>query len=310
MEPKPASGASHVALGYATPKTYEELRAVLSSGATQMPKKLRQAAIFMWQHPGEVALGSTASIAQQVGVQPSTLVRFAQTFGFSGFSDFQEIFKAHVKATWPRNGRRTTSAISADRNTDTSLKFVSGLIGAAQESLARVEDNLSQKAFDKIVSILASANMIYLVGSKRAFPVTNYMSLTLFQQGIKNVLVDNIGSVAFDQMTCLSKDDALLAISFSPYNSITPELAAAARDRRANVVSITDSKFSPLVELSTAYLEVVESTHAGFRSLAATNVVGMGLVLAVSQAREVARDKEAHASKSQRRRSGSTRTRS
>src|SRR5438067_10030900 len=93
-------GRSLAALGYIKPRTYEELRAVLSSGTVHFPKRLRQVAIFLWQHPSDVALGSISRVAEQAGVQPSTLVRFAQTFGYAGFSDFQEIFKEHLKGSW------------------------------------------------------------------------------------------------------------------------------------------------------------------------------------------------------------------
>jgi hypothetical protein len=83
----------------------------------------------------------------------------------------------------------------------------------------------------------------------------------------------------------------VLAISFSPYNSITPDLVAIAKERGAQIVSITDSKFSPLVKLSRRHLEVVESSHAGFRSLAGTTVMGMALVLAVARMRMSATDR-------------------
>ena len=49
----------------------------------------------------DVALGTINQVAQKASVQPSTLVRFAQMFGYSGFSDFQEIFKEHIKGSWP-----------------------------------------------------------------------------------------------------------------------------------------------------------------------------------------------------------------
>ena len=62
------------ALGYTRPQTYEELRAVLSSGTTHFPKRLREVAIFLWQHPGDVALGTIGQVAEKAGVQPSTLV--------------------------------------------------------------------------------------------------------------------------------------------------------------------------------------------------------------------------------------------
>lgn len=278
-----AGSRGRAALGYARPRTYEELRAVLSSGTVHFPKRLRQVAIFLWQHPGEVALGTSSEVAAQAGVQPSTLVRFAQSFGFAGFSEFQELFKEHIKGSWPE-------ARGADRPAETSadLHFVDGLVAASQQSLARIGERFDREAFERMAAILAGADLIYVIGSKRAFPVTAYVSLTLSQQGVRNVLVDNVGSNAFDQVGCVRAGDAVLAVSFSPYNSITPELVAAARERTERVAAITDSTFSPLVGLSAASIEVVESDFAGFRSLAATLAVGMALVHAVAMRRAAA----------------------
>ncbi|TIN72644.1 MAG: MurR/RpiR family transcriptional regulator, partial [Mesorhizobium sp.] len=41
-------GRSLAALGHTKPQTYEELRAVLSSGTVHFPKRMRQVAIFLW----------------------------------------------------------------------------------------------------------------------------------------------------------------------------------------------------------------------------------------------------------------------
>ena len=275
---KPAEGRGGAALGYTKPRTYEELRAVLSSGTIHFPKRLRQAAIFLWQHPSDVALGTISSVAGQAGVQPSTLVRFAKTFGYAGFSDFQEIFKEHIKGSWPDRRRPTGGGRSAKSQSNPDLHFVHGLVAASQASLGRIGESFDVQNFERMIAIMAEADLIYVVGSKRAFPVTAYISLTLSQQGVRNVLIDNVGSTAFDQIGCVGRCDAVLAVGFSPYNSITPDLVTAARERDARIVSITDSTFSPLVKLSEAWIEVIESDFAGFRSLAATLAVGMGLV--------------------------------
>lgn len=275
------SGGGRSELGHAKPRTYEELRAVLASGTVHFPKRLRQVAIFLWQHPGEVALGTISSVAEQAGVQPSTLVRFAQLFGFAGFSDFQSLFKEHVKGSWPPpRGARGPDAAAPARP-----RFLEGLIAAAQSSLARVESTFDADSFERMIEALAAADLIYVIGSKRAFPVTAYLSLTLAQQGVRNVLVDNVGSTAFDQVGCVGARDAILAVSFSPYNSITPDLVAAARDRSARIVAITDSTFSPLARLAHHWIEVVEADHAGFRSLAASLAVGMALAQGVAARR-------------------------
>jgi DNA-binding MurR/RpiR family transcriptional regulator len=153
------------------------------------------------------------------------------------------------------------------------------------QSLSRVLDTIDLARLAAVVETLARADVIYLVGSKRAFPVTTYLSLALAQLGITNILVDNVGSSAFAQIGCSSRSDAVLAVSFSPYNSITPDLAAAAAQRGTPLVSITDSPFSPLVAPSKAWIEVVEGEFGGFRSIAATLAVGMAVVLGVARAR-------------------------
>jgi DNA-binding MurR/RpiR family transcriptional regulator len=274
-------GRSLSALGYTKPRTYEELRAVLSSGTVHFPKRLRQVAIFLWQHPSDVALGTIAQVAAQAGVQPSTLVRFAQIFGFAGFSDFQGLFKDHVKGSWPeaRGPERAATRPNA------SLLFLNGMVGASQASLGRIDSGFDIESFENMAALLADADLIYVIGSKRAFPVTTYLSLTLSQQGVRNVLVDNVGSAALDQVGCIGKRDAVLAVSFSPYNSITPDLVAVAHERQARIATITDSTFSPLIKLSDTWLEVVESDFAGFRSLAASLAVGMALVHGVAARR-------------------------
>jgi DNA-binding MurR/RpiR family transcriptional regulator len=266
------------ALGYATPKTYEELRAVLSSGSTQLPKRLRQVAIFVWQHPAEVALGSIVSVAQQAGVQPSTLVRFAKTFGFAGFTEFQDVFKEHMKV-----GGLPVIASPAPERKGSEASIISALVEAAQRALTRLDQNFNEKAFQKVLKALSRAEIIYLIGSKRAFPVVTYMSMTLSQQGIRNCLVDNVGSLGFDQISCCTKRDAVIAINFSPYNSITPDLVRAAKQNGAMIAAITDSTFSPLADLADHMIEVVEMEYAGFRTLTGTMTVAAAVVMGLAR---------------------------
>jgi DNA-binding MurR/RpiR family transcriptional regulator len=269
------------ALGYSRPGSYEELRAVLSSGTARLPKKLRQVAIHLWQHPTAVALGTVTSVAGEAGVQPSTLVRFAQAFGYTGFSDLQEVFKAHLAD----GGRDQAQANWENASSGEAARLVDGFIGSSATSLARARDRLDLAQFEIVSETLAAADLIYIIGSKRAFSLTSYVSLALANLGVRNLALDNVGSTAFELLRCASAADAVLAVSFTPYNSITPELAASAAQRGVPIVSVTDSAFSPLVQVSKAYIEVIEESFSGFKSLSATLAVAMALVLRVEQLR-------------------------
>jgi DNA-binding MurR/RpiR family transcriptional regulator len=276
------------ALGYSRPGSYEELRAVLSSGTARLPKKLRQVAIHLWQHPTSVALGTVTSVAGEADVQPSTLVRFAQAFGYTGFSDLQDVFKAHLAD----GGRDLAQPNWEDASSGEAARLVDGFIRSSVTSLAGVRDRLDLAQFEVVSETLAAADLIYIIGSKRAFSLTSYVSLALANLGMRNLALDNVGSTAFELLRCASAADAVFAVSFTPYNSITPELAASAAQRGVPIVSMTDSAFSPLVPVSKAYIEVIEESFSGFRSLSATLAVAMAMVLRVEQRRSEAASPE------------------
>jgi DNA-binding MurR/RpiR family transcriptional regulator len=261
--------------GHAKPETYEELLAVLSAGMAGLPRRSREVAVHLTQHPDDVALCTISELAQAAGVQPSTLVRFAQVFGFSGWSEFQELFKTHLRGGFSL--RRSEGVALPQR--------MVGLVEAAQASLTHLPETLDIHTFDRVAAALAESPAVTLLGSKRAFPVAAYLSLTLAQHGVRNSLIGNLGSTAEVEIGCLGPGDCLLAISFSPYNSATPDLARLARDRGTRVLALTDTPLSPLVPLSEDSLFVVEKADAGYRTLAATMTVALALATEVAARR-------------------------
>jgi DNA-binding MurR/RpiR family transcriptional regulator len=279
--PRRSTKADGAALGYSRPDSYEELRAVLSSGTVRLPKRLRQVAIFLWQHPAAVALGTATSVAAEAQAPASALVRLAQRLGFSGFSELQDLFKSHLAET------RLAGAPARRRDGEENgtARLVEGFLTASAASLARVNQRLDIARLEQMAQALAAAEIIYLVGSKRAFAVANYVSLSLANLGVRNIALDNVGAAAFEMLRGATPRDALLAVSFTPYNSVTPELAAAAAQMGVPICALTDSAFSPLAPISRAYVEVVEESFSGFKSLSATLAVAMALALRIAELR-------------------------
>jgi len=61
-----------------------------------LSKRLRQIAVYALANPSEVALETTTVLAERAGVQPSSLIRFAQVFGFSGYTEMQSVFRLRL----------------------------------------------------------------------------------------------------------------------------------------------------------------------------------------------------------------------
>ncbi|EHL99667.1 SIS domain protein [Acetobacteraceae bacterium AT-5844] len=264
----------------APPTTLTALRALILRQREQLPKRLLQAAEFALEHPQEFAFGTIGEIASRAEVQPSTLVRFAQSLGYSGFSDLQAVFRAHARDRWPEYRERLQSVRG-----EGPMALMQGFTRAAIHSAERLSETIDAAMLERAVKLLAGADTIYLLGSRRAYPVAAYLAYALRKLEIRCHLIDQAGGLAPEQVALMSQKDALLAVSFSPYTPATLELVGKAAERGIGIVALTDTPFSPLLSSTAVWLEVTEADHAAFRSLSGTFVLAMTLAVATAEQR-------------------------
>src|SRR6478752_7801056 len=114
---------------------YDEFSERLAQRAGQLPKRLRQVAAFLTEHPDEMALGTAATVADRAGVQPSTLVRFAKALGYDGFSALQQVFRARIRERFPNYRERVALLRAADGGETLSAPLLDGFTHSATVSI-------------------------------------------------------------------------------------------------------------------------------------------------------------------------------
>ncbi|WP_131113314.1 MurR/RpiR family transcriptional regulator [Lichenihabitans psoromatis] len=273
-----------VEIGPAAPRSFEGLRDALLSRKKGLPKRLAQVAAFTLANPDEVAFGTAASIAEQAQVQPSTLIRFAQALGYQGFSDLQTIFRDRLRERVPTYEERL-QALRTGPETARAAALFEGFAEAAERSIRAVRSQIDPATIERAVDRLSKAETIYLIGQRRSFPVTSYMSYALGKLGIRNVLIGSAVGTDAETASFATPRDAALAVSFTPYASSAVMLARKIATRGAAMVVITDSPFSPIVPEDGIWFEIVEADCQGFRPMSATMVLAMTLAVAVAEAR-------------------------
>ena len=80
----------------AVARSYEDLTAHMARCHPELSDRLRRIAEYAVQHPNEMALGTVSSLAQAIGVQPSAMIRFANSLGYDGFTELQQIFRSQL----------------------------------------------------------------------------------------------------------------------------------------------------------------------------------------------------------------------
>lgn len=281
-----ASGESVVEIAPLTlPQDVESFHALLAEQQPQLSTRLKQVAKYVVDAPQQVAFGTLAEIAQQIGVTSSTLVRFANYFGFSGFSELQKLYKQQL-LNHPSNYReRIRQLKQQDRAQSTANSLLHEFVEGGRLSLALLEQQLDTHKLQSALDLLSAAEDIYICGVRRVYPVASYLYYALTQLEIRCHLVNNQAELGLMQLKWVNTQSVLIAITFSPYSNFTQEVAHVAKEKGAKLVLITDSELSPLAALADSLLIVHESEIKSFRSLTATICLAQTLCVSLGYAK-------------------------
>ncbi len=267
------------------PLDFEGLRLAIMEQRNTLPKRLMQVAAYALEHPDDLAFGTTASIAQAAQVQPSTLVRFAQHFGFEGFSGLQSLFQARLKgrnSSYEERLRQLESGGATDAEGSTILN---GFISAAHHSLDALANSIDHTELERAIDLMAKAETIYLIARRRSFPIVIAMAYAFGKLKVRCQIVSSASGNDDDLLELATSMDAAFAVSFAPYATESATQARILAQRGVPVVALTDSALSPLAACATVWFELVESDHAGFRSLSASLALATALTVSVAERR-------------------------
>jgi DNA-binding MurR/RpiR family transcriptional regulator len=225
-------------------------------------------------------LETVATVASHAGVQPSSLIRFAQAFGFSGYREMQSVFRLGLTEALPGYRERLESlgranAVHARGRAGSALldQFIEAELAALQR--LRRQKRLAAP-LDQSLVLTASAERVYLVAHRRSFPVACYLAYVLGQLNVPSVLVDGVGGLFQQQASQATHRDLMLAISFKAYSPDVVSAVREAKQRGVKVIAMTDGPLSPLAQYADISLEVQQASVGSFRSL------GVSMTLAVA----------------------------
>jgi DNA-binding MurR/RpiR family transcriptional regulator len=263
----------------------DELMQRITAAYDALPRQLKSVATYIEQHRQNVMMDRTSDIASACGVHPSAVVRFAQRFGFSGFSDLQAVFRQAYtgqSASAQSYQQRIRKLIDDKPGKLSGVSVAREFIAASRHGLEELEAGLDDAQFETAVKMLQQAENIYVIGVRRSFPVASYIVYALQHTKKRVHLVSGFGGMYREQIRSVRKGDVVIAISFAPYGKETQHCLRAAQHNGARTLVITDSQLSPLARHASANLFVKEGSAFAFRSLTSTICLCQALFIALA----------------------------
>lgn len=250
-----------------------------------LSRQLKVIAKYIEQHKASLMLEKISDIAAACDVQPSAIVRFAQRFGFTGFSEMQDVFRQSYTAqarTAPNYQQRIRKLIETRADELQVGDLTREFIDASRTGLGELAKGLDDAQLEAAVALLQKADNIYVIGVRRAFPVATYIAYALQNTNKRVHLVSGLGGMYRQQIRSVRERDVVIAISFAPYGKETQYCARVAHHQHAKLVVITDSTMSPLARIADALLTVAEGSAHAFRSLTSTLCLCQALLIALA----------------------------
>ncbi len=271
--------------------SFDQLRELINDRFDGLSPHLQRVARYALQHTNEFALQTVAEIAERNDVQPSSVVRFAQTFGFRGFSDLQKIFRHRLIEGTPE----LRSEIYAEHKSleqlaeDDPLHLFDDFTKASIDAVNGLRGSIDNDDLKQALRMLDKAEMIYVIGQRRAFPVAAYIAYGLARLELKSMLVDFVGGMALQQTAAMTERDLLVATSFAPYAPDVVKIVKLVHNRGIPVLAITDSGRSPLATHSSLAFKVRDDSIRRFRPLSPSIVLAQCLILSLSYLKDLER---------------------
>jgi len=238
--------------------------------------QLAEGARFLVDHPDMVVMASMREIATRVGVAPATLVRLARSLGFEDWSALRSACVDDFRTSSPLYAERADAIVHREG--------VPGLVHEVMRAgVAGLDHAIAANpatAIDEAAALLQAAPRIFVAGfmSCRAPALAFAYVCRLFRSDI--VLLGGEGSSLAADLAAIGPDDAVLAINFRPYGREIHDIAAAVARSGAALVSIADSRATPLARQARAILLFAADSPSFFPTI--TPAVALAEALAAA----------------------------
>ena len=231
---------------------------------------------YILENYDKVAFMTACKLGDIVGVSESTVVRFANALGYSGYPKLQAALQELIK-----NKLTTVQRVEMAKEYNDDSTILNKVLKSDIDNIKTTMDEIDIKAFEESANKLLKANKIYVIGMRSSFVISQYLGFYL------NIIHDNVQIIrmdmgdAFEQIVRVGKDDVVLAISFPRYSKKSYQVVSYAKEKGAHIISLTDSVFAPVASIADNVL-LVKSNMASFvDSLVPALSVANALIISV-----------------------------
>jgi len=257
----------------------KDILSVIEASSGAFSKGQKKIAEYILLNYDKAAFMTAIKLARFADVSESTVVRFAMELGYEGYPEMRRALQDMIR------GKLTSvQRIKVAKDIMGSRDILMHVLSSDIDLIRQTMDETDSGEFVRAVDAIVAAKNIYILGLRSSSFLADFMGF-YFNLIFSNsrVVSESPDTEVFEQIIRLTSEDVLIAISFPRYSRRTIKSMHYARDVGANIIAITDSKASPLVELSNIALCARSDMISFLDTLVAPLSLVNALIVAVSE---------------------------
>lgn len=254
-----------------------ELLQKIEEGYSKFSKGQKKLADFIRDDYDKAAFLTAARMGEEVCVSESTVVRFATALGYDGYPGFQKALGELV-----RTKLNSIQRMEVTYGRISQSEILATVLHSDIEKIKLTMAGIDHEAFEIAVDTILNARNIYVIGIRSCAPLASFLSFYL------NLVCENVTAVntnssseIFEQLIRIGGEDVIIGISFPRYSMRTLKALEFASNRKAKVITLTDSIHSPMTIYSSCNLIARSDMASIVDSLVAPLSVVNALVVAL-----------------------------
>ena len=248
----------------------------IQSQYTRFSKGQKLIAQYILKNYDKVAFMTACKLGEAVGVSESTVVRFANALGYSGYPKLQDALQEVIK-----NKLTTVQRVDMVKEFNDDSAILKKIVKSDMDNIKDTLEEICEKAFEEAANRILKAKRIYIVGMRSSFTIAQYLGFYL------GIILDSVHVIrtdmgdAFEQVVKINEDDVLIAISFPRYSKKSYQIVSYAKEKGAHIVSLTDSPFAPVASFTDNLLLVKSNMVSFVDSLVPALSIANALIVSV-----------------------------
>ena len=232
--------------------------------------------------PRHAAVYSISQLASSLGVNASTLTRLAKKLGYSGFNEFQNVFRDHIAATGHFYTEQAGRLLHPGNDGKSStIDLLARVANDETANITQMLNNVKVSDLETAATLLATAPRVRAHGLRQSYAIACFISYALgMVRSDVSILASHQHGVAH-ALAQLDKGDVLVSIGCAPYTRATVVASRIAAEKGMPIIAITDSYSSPL-GLSADYTFVAPTGSVFFSNSIAASLVMAEVLLTLT----------------------------